>query len=181
MTLAAAQEVVDFWRAAGAAGNWFAKTPAFDQCFRDQFLTQHLAAARGAYGDWLAWPQGALALMILLDQFPRNAFRDTGHMYATDGLCRACARQALDLNHPAWIAPDLRLFFALPFSHSEDLADQDLAVGLNRKLGQPWLAHAEGHRDIIRRFGRFPHRNALLGRTTTEAEAQFLQDGGFRG
>lgn len=119
--------------------------------------------------------------MILLDQFPRNAFRGTARMYATDARARKLAREAEARGHMARLDPDLRLFLALPFSHSEDPADQDIALRLNRRLGQPWISHAEGHRDIIRRFGRFPHRNPILGRTTTPEEARFLKNGGFRG
>lgn len=173
--------VIAFWQEAGTAGEWFAKNPDFDRRFRARFEKLHFAAATGGCDDWIETAEGALALMILLDQFPRNAFRGTGHMYATDGKCRALARRALALGHMQRIAPELRLFFALPFAHSEDPADQDLSVALNRPLGQPWLSHAEGHRDIIRRFGRFPHRNPMLGRETTEAEAAFLTEGGFQG
>ncbi|HEY0213800.1 MAG TPA: DUF924 family protein [Paenirhodobacter sp.] len=174
-----AQEVVDFWRRAGAAGDWFAQNPDFDGHFRDRFLALHLMAARGDCAGWGKTATGALALMVLLDQFPRNAFRGTGHMYATDGLCRAYARAALAGGNLT--GGDMRLFFVLPFAHSETLPDQDLSVRLNRELGEPWLGHALGHRDIIRRFGRFPHRNALLGRITTPDEAAFLTQGGFRG
>jgi uncharacterized protein (DUF924 family) len=102
-------------------------------------------------------------------------------MYATDPLARHYARQALDAGHMERVAPELRLFFCLPFAHSEGIADQDISVVLNAKLGRPWLSHAEGHRDIIRRFGRFPHRNPMLGRATTAQEADFLRNGGFGG
>lgn len=102
-------------------------------------------------------------------------------MYATDGLARAFARMALDAHMFDAVEPQLRLFLCLPFAHSENLADQDLSVALNARLGQPWLGHAEGHRDIIRRFGRFPHRNPLLGRDTRRDEAEFLAGGGFDG
>ncbi|WP_334174948.1 DUF924 family protein [Pseudoxanthobacter sp.] len=178
---AEARRVVAFWREAGEADAWFSKDPAFDARFRDAFLDLHLAAARRACAGWSETPEGALALMILLDQFPRNAFRDTGHMYATDSLCRLYARRAEALGHMAATETGLRLFFALPFAHSEDPADQDLSLALNRRLGEPWLGHAEGHRDIIRRFGRFPHRNVILGRTSTAAEEAFLRNGGFSG
>lgn len=174
-------EVVDWWRMAGEAGDWFAHRPAFDRAFRDRFLPLHERAAAGECDGWIATPEGALALMILLDQFPRNAFRGTARMYATDPKARELARKAEARGHMSGVAPGLRLFLALPFSHSEDMADQDTAVRLNRRLGQPWLSHAEGHRDIIRRFGRFPHRNPILGRAATPEEARFLKNGGFRG
>ncbi|TCQ03760.1 uncharacterized protein DUF924 [Rhizobium sp. PP-F2F-G36] len=102
-------------------------------------------------------------------------------MFATDPLARHYARLALDGRHMARVKPELRLFFCLPFAHSEDMADQELSVRLNAGLGQPWLAHAEGHRDIIRRFGRFPHRNPGLGLTMTAEESAYLARGGFQG
>ncbi|CAH1650755.1 MULTISPECIES: DUF924 family protein [unclassified Chelatococcus] len=172
-------EVVQFWRA--AEDKWFVKDKRFDSAFRDRCLDLHMAVAARRHDRWMETPEGALALLILTDQFPRNAFRGTGHMYATDPLARLYARQSQALGHMERVEPALRLFFCLPFSHSEDEADQDIAVSLNRQLGQPWLEHAEGHRDIIRRFGRFPHRNPMLGRETTREEAAFLNAGGFRG
>lgn len=177
----AAGEVVAFWREAGARGRWFARDAGFDAEFWNAFLDLHREVARRRHDEWMASAEGALALLLLTDQFPRNAFRDTAHMYATDPLARHYAHQALNAGRVAQVDPDLRLFFCLPFSHSENLDDQDVSVALNAKLGQPWLSHAEGHRDIIRRFGRFPHRNPMLGRITTAAEASFLRNGGFRG
>jgi uncharacterized protein (DUF924 family) len=173
--------VIRFWKDAGAKGRWFAKDKAFDRRFRDGFLDLHIEVAARQHDDWMETANGALALLILVDQFPRNAFRGTSHMYATDPLARSYARQAQAAGHRERVEPDLRLFFCLPFAHSEEMADQDISVMLNGRLGQPWLSHAEGHRDIIRRFGRFPHRNAMLGRETTREEATFLRDGGFRG
>lgn len=179
-TCGRAADVVRFWRDAGAS-QWFDKDPAFDQCLRGRFLDLHLAAARRAHDGWIGDPEGALALMILLDQLPRNAFRGTGHMYATDALARHFARMAYAAGHMNSIEPELRLFFCLPFAHSEDIDDQDLSVELNARLGQAERSHAEGHRDIIRRFGRFPHRNTLLLRETTSEEQTFLDQGGFAG
>lgn len=175
------QAVLRFWREAGARQQWFTKDARFDAAFRDRFLDDHLSAAARRCDDWMATAEGALALSILLDQFPRNAFRGTGHMYATDPLARYFARRALSAGYFDRVEPELRLFFCLPFSHSEAIADQDLAVQLNARLGEPWLSHAHGHRDIVRRFGRFPHRNPLLGRETTREEAGFLAQGGFSG
>lgn len=172
-------EILDFWRSAPDA--WFEKDPAFDAAFRDRFLDCHMAAAARRHDGWIASPNGALALILLTDQFPRNAFRGTGHMYATDPLARLYARQAQAAGHMPFVEAELRVFLCLPFAHSEAISDQDLSVELNRRLGEPWLGHAEGHRDIIRRFGRFPHRNRLLGRETTSDEALFLAEGGFAG
>ncbi|MFK8253774.1 DUF924 family protein [Ancylobacter terrae] len=172
-------DIVAFWR--GAPDAWFDKDPAFDAAFRDRFLHRHMAVAARHHDGWIAAPKGALALILLTDQFPRNAFRGTGHMYATDPLARLYARQAHEAGYMPSFETDLRVFLCLPFAHSEDMADQHLSVELNRRLGDPWLEHAEGHRDIIRRFGRFPHRNHLLGRATTPDEADFLAAGGFAG
>ncbi|WP_246251890.1 DUF924 family protein [Ancylobacter pratisalsi] len=173
-------EVVTFWHAAGEE-RWFAKDEAFDRECEERFLTLHMAAAARRHDDWMATAEGALALLILTDQLPRNVFRGTGHMYATDPLARFYARAALEAGFMEHVAPELRLFFSLPFAHSEDLADQEISVALSRQLGGDALEHSLGHRDIIARFGRFPHRNPLLGRETTEEEAAFLRAGGFAG
>lgn len=174
-----AAQVVHFWRAAQA--DWFRHDPAFDRRFRERFFGLHLSAARRERDDWINTPEDSLALQILLDQFPRNAFRGTGHMYATDPLARHFARMANAAGHMAAVDSELRLFFCLPFAHSEDIADQDVSVALNARLGPDAQSHAEGHRDIIRRFGRFPHRNQLLLRETTAQEQSFLDHGGFAG
>jgi uncharacterized protein (DUF924 family) len=130
---------------------------------------------------WLATPAGALALLLLLDQFPRNSFRGTPRMYATDATARRIAAAAVDAGHDRQMPPDLRKFLYLPFAHSEDLADQDRAVALSRHLGTPDSVSSERHRDIVRRFGRVPHRNPILGRTMTEEEQDFLDQGGYAG
>jgi uncharacterized protein (DUF924 family) len=172
--------VVDFWRTAGPS-MWFAKDPAFDRRFRESFLRLHERAAKSELSAWAETPKGALALLLLLDQFPRNAFRGTPRMYATDELARKITYQALAAGHDQRIDPALRLFVYLPLGHSEHLPDQERSVELSRALGQPNLAHAERHRDIIRRFGRFPHRNPILGRKMTQEEQQYLDGGGFAG
>ncbi len=172
--------VVEFWRAAGP-GRWFAKDLDFDRQFRERFLALHEAAARGELAGWPATPEAALALIVLLDQFPRNAFRGTPRMYATDGQARLVAGAAIAAGLDQAIAPDLRLFLYLPYGHSEDLADQERSVALNQPLGGDALSHAEGHRDIIRRFGRFPHRNAILGLPMRPEEQRYLDEGGFPG
>jgi uncharacterized protein (DUF924 family) len=175
-----AEAVVDFWREAGPS-LWFAKDPAFDARFRQRFLAAHEAAARGELSGWLTTPTGALALLLLLDQFPRNAFRGTRRMYATDALAREMASAAVASGHDRAIDEELRTFMYLPFGHSEDLADQERSVQLNRPLGKEIQSHAEGHREIVRRFGRFPHRNPIFGRTTTAEEQRYLDEGGFAG
>jgi len=177
---ARATEIVAFWRNAGS-DRWFSSDEGFDLTFDKRFRDLHFAAARRELEGWLDEPESALALIILLDQFPRNCFRGTAHMYATDPLARHFARQAHEAGHGAAIEPELRLFLHMPFCHSEDLADQDLSVRLSTPLGGEVLKAAEEHREIVRRFGRFPHRNALLGRETTPEEAAFLSEGGFSG
>jgi len=180
MTPPEAANMVDFWREAGA-DRWFAKDADFDRRFRERFLSSHEAAARRERADWLATPDGALALVLLLDQFPRNAFRGTPRMYATDAMARGVAAAAVGLGHDGAVPAELRLFFYLPFAHSEHLADQERSVALNGRLGPDYQSRAKGHHSIVRRFGRFPHRNQILGRTTTVEEQAFLDNGGYAG
>jgi uncharacterized protein (DUF924 family) len=175
-----ARKIVAFWKEAGPA-LWFAKDDAFDRRFRQRFLLDHEAAARGEFSSWQATPEGSLALIILLDQFPRNAFRGTARMYATDASARKAAGLALAAGYDREFPVELRKFFVLPFAHSEDLADQERSVALARRLGADDLAHAEQHRDIVRRFGRFPHRNQILGRQSTREETEYLANGGYAG
>ncbi len=172
--------VAAFWTPLGPAV-WFGKDPAFDNRFRDMFAPQHGAAARGELMPWLTTPDGALSLLVLLDQYPRNAFRGTDRMYATDALARIVANTAIGLGHDQAMDAALRPFFYLPFGHSEHLADQERSVTLCADLPDPVPAHAQRHHDIIARFGRFPHRNAILGRTSTEEETDWLAAGGFAG
>jgi uncharacterized protein (DUF924 family) len=172
--------IVQFWRNAGPK-TWFAKDANFDRRFRERFHDLHEAAARGELGDWLAAPESALALLLLLDQYPRNAFRDTLRMYATDALAREVADAAIAAGHDRAVANDLALFFYLPFGHSESLSDQKRCVELAERLGDPNHSRAKHHYDIVRRFGRFPHRNAILGRVTTAEEQRYLDEGGYKG
>jgi uncharacterized protein (DUF924 family) len=179
-TQASAFSVVEFWREAGPS-LWFAKDKEFDRRFRERLLSTHEAAARGDLDGWLATATGALALILLLDQFPRNAFRGTPRMYATDAKARATAAAAIDAGHDQVVPKDLRLFIYLPFGHSENPADQERSVALAQALGEPDQSHAKRHRDIIRRFGRFPHRNPILGRVMTAQEQRYLDQGGYAG
>ena len=175
-----AMAVVDFWREAGPK-SWFAKDPDFDRRFRDCFLTLHEAAARGDLADWAETPEGALALILLLDQFPRNAFRGTPRMYETDTMAWAIASAAVGAGHDRALDDAMAMFMYLPFGHAENEVDQDMSVSLVARLGPEVLPNAERHRSIIRRFGRFPHRNEILGRKTTRDERRFLEEGGFAG
>ncbi len=162
---------------------WFAKDDAFDAEFRRRFHDAHVAAARRELDDWAETAEGSLALLILLDQFPRNSFRGAGHAFATDPLARMFAKRALNAGYDLEIEGDIRRFFYLPLQHSEDMADQDRQQALfqTRMERTPDDRWAEHHREIIARFGRFPHRNRALGRETTPEEQAFLDEDGFRG
>jgi uncharacterized protein (DUF924 family) len=173
-----AAEVVAFWREAGPA-KWFKGGVAFDALCRERLGEAHLAAARRELDGWAESSQGSLALLLLLDQIPRNIFRDSAHAFATDGLARHFARLALDAGHDAAFEPALRAFFYLPLEHSESLVDQDRSVALFAALGDAnYRDYAIAHRDVIVRFGRFPHRNDVLGRETTSDEYAWLDAGG---
>ena len=174
-------EVVAFWRNAGPK-RWFSKDAGFDDDIRRRFLALHEAAATGRLSRWEATAEGALALLILLDQFPRNMFREQARAFASDPLARAIAAGALVRGFDAQAPDGMRGFFYLPFEHSENLADQERAVAFYKASGDAdGLKWAELHADIIRRFGRFPHRNKALGRATTPDEQAFLDGGGFNG
>ncbi len=175
---ALAQEVVEFWRQAGPE-RWFASNASFDLNFKTRFLETHHAAARGEHAHWLDSADGAFALVLLLDQFPRNAFRGSGHAFATDGLALVYARAALEAGHDQAVDPSLRAFFYMPFEHAEAPDEQARAVALFEALGDAKsLQYAHAHQQVIARFGRFPHRNAALGRTTTAEEQAWLDAGG---
>jgi uncharacterized protein (DUF924 family) len=175
------EEVVAFWRAAGPR-KWFRKDAAFDREIAARFLAAHEAAAAGHLADWEATPDGAFALLLLLDQFPRNMFRGSARAFATDPLARAVAERAIAHGFDTRVPGAERNFFYLPFMHSESLADQERSLELARGLSDGKSAkYAEIHADIIRRFGRFPHRNAVLGRATTADEQAYLDAGGFAG
>ena len=173
-----AREMVAFWRDAGA-GKWFNGGAEFDAECRERFLEAHFSAARREFPHWMDDAEGALALVLLLDQIPRNVFRGSGHAFASDGLARHYAERALAAGHDAAFEPELRAFFYLPFEHSEDLADQQRSVALFEVLGnQTYTQYALEHRRVIERFGRFPHRNRTLGRTSTADEQAWLDAGG---
>ena len=176
-----ADEVVAFWQDAGPE-KWFTRSDAFDAQCRVRFLEAHFHAARREHDGWMATAEGALALVLLLDQIPRNVFRGSAHAYATDPLARHFAARAIDAGFDTAVDPSLRVFFYLPLEHSEDLAHQRRSLALHRGLpGDDAARWALEHLEIIERFGRFPHRNAALGRETTAAEQAFLDAGGFAG
>jgi uncharacterized protein (DUF924 family) len=179
--LALPEDIVAFWLGAGP-DKWFNKDSEFDADIRGRFLKTYEAAAAGQLESWESSPDGALALLILLDQFSRNMFRGDAKTFAADPQARRIADHALAHGFDLAVDPQARQFFYLPFMHSEELADQERCVGLYRVLGDAYLQKfADDHADIIRRFGRFPHRNDVLGRRTTPEEQAFLDGGGFKG
>ena len=180
--LATIDEIIGFWVEAGP-GRWFAKDDAFDETCRQRFLATYEAAARGDLAEWELEPRGALALLILLDQIPRNMFRGTRRAYATDPSAALLAERAIERGFDKVVSPDLRRFFYLPFMHSEELAHQERSVALNEAMGEAdsirWARH---HHDIVARFGRFPHRNAMVGReSTTEEQVYLAEQEAFQG
>lgn len=180
MSAASMRDVLAFWRDAGPQ-RWFSRDDAFDARFRERFLDAHHAAARRELDAWADNADGVLALLILLDQLPRNAFRDTAHMFATDPLALMFAKRAIAAGLDRAVPEDLRAFVYMPLMHSEAPADQHACCIHMRQFGGDSLKYAEIHRDIIVRFGRFPHRNRVLARETTPEEQAFLDGGGFSG
>ena len=176
-----AQEVLDFWfRGDEARREWFRKEAAFDAEIHERFLALYETAATGSQADWLDAPGECLALIITLDQFPRNLFRGPGpeaaRAFATDALALEAARHAVASRYDRGQPDVVRTFYYLPFEHSENLADQERALALFS--GHPNHEWALRHWEIIKRFGRFPHRNAALGRPSTPEETEFLKQPG---
>ncbi|HEY8335680.1 MAG TPA: DUF924 family protein [Tardiphaga sp.] len=174
-------DVVAFWRDAGR-DRWYAKDDAFDAEIARRFRTVWEAAVADQLASWQATDDGMLALILVLDQFPRNIFRNDPRAFSSDPMARDLAIGAIDRGVDQRVDPQLRQFVYLPLMHSEDLADQERCCRLFRATGETDnLTYADAHADIIRRFGRFPHRNRLLGRATTPEEQAYLDGGGFRG
>lgn len=181
------QEVLDFWF--GREGEegygefreaWFTKDPEFDREIRDRFEPVYEEAAAGGLDHWKSEAWSCLALIVVLDQFPRNMYRGDARMYTADALAREAARHAIEHAYDRELPPHGRLFLYLPFEHSEDLDDQRLSVelfgGLATEMGsEDLLGYAMRHLEIVEQFGRFPHRNEILGRRTTPEEAEFLR------
>ncbi len=162
---------------------WFLKDPDFDREIRDRFEAVYEEAAASELESWKEEARSCLALIVVLDQFPRNMFRGDARMYATDHLALAAARHAVERAYDRELSRLQRVFVYLPFEHSEDLEDQRFSVELFRRLAEETgqedlIVYAVQHLKIIERFGRFPHRNEILGRRTTPEEAKFLQEPG---
>ena len=173
------EQVLDFWYAGNVNEKrkaWFKKDPDFDEEIRRRFGADVEKAAAGQHDDLLETAEGALALLILLDQFPRNLYRNDPKTFASDGKALEIAKAAIARGHDAELTPYQKIFFYLPFEHSEHMEDQERAVALCTDLGDAdYLKYAIAHRDVIARFGRFPHRNEVLGRTSTEEEVAFMK------
>jgi uncharacterized protein (DUF924 family) len=182
-----AEDVLDFWfegePEVWREERWFRRDDGFDEVIRERFSLAVEAALDGALDPWAATPHGALALVIVLDQFSRNIHRGSYLAFAGDAHARAFARAVLAQGADADLTPVQRVFLYLPFEHSEDMADQDLSVRLFETLRgleglESTVNYAHRHREVIRRFGRFPHRNAALGRESTDEEEAYLAEPG---
>jgi uncharacterized protein (DUF924 family) len=174
-------DVLEFWCAAGPA-KWFIKDSTFDSEVSRRFFGLWQDAVAGKLASWEETAEGALALVIVLDQFPRNMFRGEPRTYEADPMARAVADRAIARGFDQLVLHSHLQFLYLPFMHSESLADQERCLAFSRSYGNDEFAkYAQDHADIVRRFGRFPHRNAVLGRATTREEQDFLDGGGFAG
>ena len=177
------RELLDFWYSARISQRWFASTPALDDEIRERYEGLWQRAASGALDGWAENPEGALALAIVLDQLPLNMYRGQPAAFSTEQKAVAVARQAVARGYDQRLPGDRVLFLYMPLMHSEHLDDQDLSVRLFREAGlEHNLRFAEHHRGLVRRFGRFPHRNAILGRESTPEELDYLaSDEAFKG
>ena len=177
------EEILAFWLDEIGPEGWYAGGDELDRQIRDRFQATYNQACAGALSLWLTYPSGTLAYIILMDQFPRNMFRDTPKSFETDKAARSAAKAAINKGWDIRIDEPARQFFYMPLVHSECLVDQDRAVRLIKtrmpETGEGNLLHAKAHREVIRRFGRFPNRNEAIGRGTPPAEAAFLAEGGY--
>lgn len=179
--IASADEVLAFWLDAGP-GKWFKKDDAFDAAIVERFSKTHAAAVRGELENWVDSADSAMSLILVLDQFSRNMFRDDPRAFAQDAYAMRVAHDAITKGFDQSFALPVRRFIYMPFMHSEDLADQERCIALCEAGGdEEGVKYGKIHADIIRRFGRFPHRNKVLGRATLPEEQTFLNAGGFSG
>ncbi len=177
------EAIVEFWLHEVGQSGWYAVDPDLDEEIRTRFGAEWRAAREGGRDFWCNGPRGTLAFLILTDQFPRNMFRGSAEAFATDPLALSAARVGIARDFDLGIAEPERVFFYMPFEHSEDPEDQEVSVRIVTermpKTGADYLLHARAHREVIRRFGRFPFRNAALGRASTDEETDFLATGGY--
>ncbi|KPP84816.1 MAG: hypothetical protein HLUCCA08_12365 [Rhodobacteraceae bacterium HLUCCA08] len=182
--MAEREEIIRFWIDEVGPEGWYGGGAALDARIRDRYEALWAEARDGALFGWQSAPRGVLAYLILTDQFPRNMFRDSAAAFATDALARSAAKAAIDRRWDLDVPEPDRQFFYLPLMHSENLCDQDRCVRLMAvrmpEGGADNLRHARAHREVIRQFGRFPYRNAALGRTGKPAEAEWTTQGGYR-
>lgn len=178
-----AQEVLEFWLDEVGESAWYSPPVDLDDRIRARFAPAWQAAREGTFGLWLTYPSGLLAYILLLDQFPRNMFRDAADAFATDHAALAAAKVAIERKWDMRIDEPVRQFFYLPLMHSENLCDQDRCVRLMLErlplTGESNLLHARAHREVIRLFGRFPYRNAALERASTKVEQDYIANGGY--
>jgi len=174
-----AETVLDFWFSELTPKDWFVKNDEIDRRITERFFDLHLALSRQISDEWRATPEARLALVIVFDQFPRNIYRGSPLAFATDGLALKEAKAALAVGADKSIGEDRRFFFYMPFEHAEDISEQQRCVGLFEALGNAnYLDYANKHYDIIERYGRFPHRNPILGRASTPEEKAYLAEPG---
>ncbi len=172
-------EVLNFWFAEKVKPLWFKKSAEFDREIEARFINTYLMAKTGTLDDWKSNPHDALALIIVLDQFPRNIFRDTPQAFATDKKAVELTKYAVDRNYQQSLSTDRQIFLYMPLMHSENKVDQAKCVKLFSELGkEDNLKFAIKHQEIINRFGRFPHRNKILAKESTLAEQEFLTQAG---
>src|SRR5215469_10195480 len=186
--MADADAIIEFWFGPNEAVSddhqrrWFVPDPRFDRLCIDHFAADYAAASAGELDRWKNEPHSCLALVLLLDQLPRNMFRNTARAFATDPAARAASRHAIEAGFDRRLPPLYCVFLYMPFEHSEQPADQDKSVGLFSELARAhpecadFVGYAESHREEIRRFGRFPHRNAVLNRASTDEEKEYLRE-----
>ena len=177
------ESIVKFWLHEIGPDGWYAAVDEVDEEIRARFGKEWQAANAGEREFWCNGPRGTLAYVILTDQFPRNMFRGRPEAFATDARARRAAAMAVEKGYDLKIPEPERVFFYMPFEHSEDIADQDRCIALFEKnlheTRHEFLLHGKAHREIIRRFGRFPFRNAALGRDSTPEEREFIEKGGY--
>ncbi|KUF11447.1 DUF924 family protein [Pseudoponticoccus marisrubri] len=177
------EDILAFWLDEVGPEGWYKQDDALDRTIRERYLEPWTGLMEGRYALWLTYPSGVLAYIILADQFPRNMFRGEARAFASDGVARAAAKQAIHRGWDLKIDPPARQFFYMPLMHSENLCDQDRCVRLMAErmggFGDGNLLHAKVHREVIRLFGRFPYRNEALSRKFTEAERAYVEQGGY--
>jgi len=169
------EQILEFWFKEIDRKVWFNSTPEFDAQLKERFERVYLSALNNELENWENSPQGSVALVIVLDQFPLNMYRGLPQSFSGESKSREVARRAIKNNFDLELPGEQKAFLYMPFMHSEDLGDQDLSVMLYSKAGLDHnLRFAKHHREIVRKFGRFPHRNKILGRESTEAEIAYL-------